>query len=226
MGTLVLGKNSTVTFTAARIYIKDLEIKEGATVNFTQCAVIRVCNHVKIGEDARFNTVNSTIVTIYVEKKLDVKEGAHVTANVYSLKDIKIKGKSSSQPTIMKGLFIGEEVEAEKYVYFYWNTNTTCPNNNFKTEFAADEDGLIKTYFDVNLYPNPTEGNFNVRLFSSSNEPYSIEVYDMNGKMVLSDLVQNAALQHEMNAEFADGMYLVKITQGTQSKTLRLVRMH
>ncbi|MDP1725882.1 MAG: HYR domain-containing protein [Bacteroidota bacterium] len=226
MGTVVLGKNSTVTFTAARIYIKDLEIKEGATVNFTQCAVIRVCNHVKIGEDARFNTVNSTIVTIYVEKKLDVKEGAHVTANVYSLKDIKIKGKSPSQPTIMKGLFIGEEVEAEKYVYFYWNTNTTCPNNNFKTEFAADEEGLIKTYFDVNLYPNPTEGNFNVRLFSSSNEPYSIEVYDMNGKMVLSDLVQNAALQHEMNAEFADGMYVVKITQGTQSKTLRLVRTH
>jgi hypothetical protein len=225
MGTVVIGKNSTVTFTAARLYIKDLEIKEGATVKFTQCAVMRVCNHVKMAKNTKFNTVNSTLVTIYVEKKFDVDEGSHVIANAYSQEDIKIEGKSSS-PTTMRGLFIGDEVKAEDYVNFYWNTNTTCGNNNYKAdeEFLADESGLIDTYFDANVYPNPAISNFNVRLFSSSKESFVVNVYDMSGKLMDTRTVTESLLNMEMGSSYARGMYIIVVTQGNNTKTMKIVK--
>ncbi len=223
MGTVVIGRNATVTFTAPQIYIKGLEIKDGATVNFTNCAVIRICNHAKIGEDVEFNTGNNSIVSMYVEKKFEVKEGSNVTANVYSREDIKINGKYNAITT-MKGLFIGDEVKAEKYVRFYWNPNTTCTNSNYKSAFVADEGGLVTNYFEADVYPNPAVNQFNLRLFSSSTDAYSVDVYDINGRLLDSHQVTDSNLHVEMGEKYADGMYFIKVTQGDMTKTLRLVK--
>ncbi len=223
MGTVVIGKNATVTFTAARLYIKDLEVKEGATVKFTQCAVIRICNHMKLQKNVNFNNVNSTIVTAYVEKKFDVGEGAEVVANVYALEDIKIEGKSCN-PTIMKGLFIGDEVKAEEYVNFYRNTNTTCTNYNYKTELVADEAGLINNFFNADVYPNPAVSNFNIRLFSSSDLPFEVNIFDMNGRLMDTKTVNGSQLNVEMGENYARGMYIIVIKQGELSKTIKLVK--
>ena len=223
MGQVVIGKNATVTFTSPRLYMKGLEVGEGAIVNFTQCAVIRVCNHVQFKKNVQFNKVNSTIVTIYVDDKFDVSEGSQVEANVYSRDEIKIDGKQGSV-TNMKGMYIGEEVEAKDYVNFYWNTNTVCANNNYKSEFIADESGLNTDYFDVNVYPNPAVAVFNVRLLSSSTLPFTVEVFDMSGKLIETRNVNSSTMNEEMGANFAEGMYLIKVTQGENTKTMRLVR--
>ncbi len=223
MGQVVIGKNATVTFTSPRLYMKGLEVGEGAIVNFTQCAVIRVCNHVQFKKNVQFNKVNSTIVTIYVDDKFDVSEGSQVEANVYSRDEIKIDGKQGSV-TNMKGMYIGEEVEAKDYVNFYWNTNTVCANNNYKSEFIADEAGLNTNYFDVNVYPNPAVAVFNVRLLSSSTLPFTVEVFDMSGKLIETRNVNSSTMNEEMGANFAEGMYLIKVTQGENTKTMRLVR--
>jgi hypothetical protein len=223
MGTVVIGKNSTVTFTAPDIYIKDLEIKEGATVLFTQCAVIRICNHAKIDKNVSFNATNSVQVTMYIEKKFDVDEGADVTVNVYALDKISIKAKSNS-PSMMKGLFIGEKVKAEKYVSFYWNTANSCAPTFNKTAIVENENGLVDTYFEADVYPNPAVSSFNIRLFSSSSAPFTIEVYDLNGRLMETQTSENTSLYHEMGQAYADGMYFVKITQDSQTKTLRLIK--
>ena len=223
MGTVVIGKNATVTFTAPRIFIKDLEIKEGATVKFTQCVVIRVCNHVDMGKGVDFNTINTTQVSMYVGKKLKVQEGSVIISNVYAKENIEVKGKSNS-PTVMKGLFIGEEVKAEKYVGFYFNTVSTCANNNYKTELAENEKGLITTFFDADVYPNPAVSSFSIRLFSSSTQPFTVEVYDISGKLIETSIVNHSTLHESMGENYAEGMYLIKITQGNNTKTVRLVR--
>ena len=225
MGQVVIGRNSTVTFTAPRIYIKGLEINDLANVIFTQCAVIKVCNTVNIHKSVNFNTTNTSIVTIYAGNHLNVDEGSHVTANVYSQEEVSIKGKSTA-PTVMRGMFIGDEVEAESYVSFYWNTNTACSNNNYnKTGAIADERGLINNYFDVNVYPNPALTSFNIRLFSSSVEPFTVDVFDMTGKLIESAKVSDSSLNQEMGADYRDGMYIIKITQGDNVKTSRLVKI-
>ncbi|MES2779112.1 MAG: T9SS type A sorting domain-containing protein, partial [Bacteroidota bacterium] len=224
MGQVVIGKYATVTFTGSRLYIKGLEIGEGATIKFTQCAVVRVCNGVQMKKDVNFNTVNPVLVTMYIEDKLKVDEGSEVIAHIYTKDKISIKGKQSS-PTVMRGLFIGEKVEVKDYVNFYWNTATACNNSMLaKTEIEADETGLIGEYFDVNVYPNPSSGAFNVRLFSSSPVPFSVVIYDMNGRLVETLQIDNSSLHSDVGEAYADGMYFLKITQGEQTKTIRLVK--
>lgn len=224
MGTVVIGKYANVTFTSANLYIKNLEIKEGATVSFTQCAVMRVCNHVKLADDVSFNASGNLMVTMFVEKKVEVDEGSTVTANIYSKEDIEVKGKRND-PTTMTGLFIADKVEAEDYVSFYWNTTISCPVPVFnKTELVAQEEGLLDTYFEADVYPNPANAFFNIRLFSSSTEPFSIEVYDMNGRLIESKTTDQTSLYNEMGQAYADGMYFVKIIQGENTKTLRLIK--
>jgi hypothetical protein len=224
MGTVVIGKNATVTFTAANLYLKDLEIKEGATVIFTQCGSMRVCNHVKVDKGALVNATNPVIMTIYVEKKFDVDEGARVTANVYSKDKVTIDGKSTASTT-MTGLFIGESVDAKEYVKFYWNTASVCSNSAYtKTIIEAKEDGLIDDYFEASVYPNPAISSFNIRLFSSSATPFTIEVYDMNGRLMEHKEVSHSTLHEEMGEEYADGVYFVRVTQGDNNQTLKLIK--
>ncbi|MFI5221985.1 MAG: LamG-like jellyroll fold domain-containing protein [Bacteroidia bacterium] len=223
IGEMVVGKYATVTFTSQNIYIKGLEVDEGATILFSQCAVIKVCNSLNIQQGVHFNTTNNYLVNIYVGNDFSVDEGSSITANVYAQGDISINGDYSA-PTVMKGMFIGEEIEAEGYVGFYWNTNTVCPSSFNKTGAVADESGLIKNYFDVNVYPNPALTSFNVRLFSSSIEPFRIDVFDMTGKLIES-ASSGGSLSQEMGSDYSDGMYIIRITQGENTKTSRLVKI-
>jgi len=225
MGQVVVGNNATVTFTASRIYIKGLEVNNGANVIFNQCAVVKVCNNVNIHQNVHFNTSNNSIVSMYVSNHVDVDAGSSVTANIYSQEDISINGGNAATPTTMKGMLIGEEVEAANYVNFYWNTNTLCTNNAYnKTEVVADENGLIKNYFDASVYPNPTNNSFNVQLLSSSSTPSTVEVYDMTGKLVESIKMNDNALNQTMGNEYADGMYFVRITQDDNIKTIKVIK--
>ncbi|MCU0442944.1 MAG: T9SS type A sorting domain-containing protein, partial [Bacteroidia bacterium] len=223
IGNVVIGKNATVTFSAPRIYMREMFINDDASVIFSECATIRICNKLDIKKNVDFNTTNSKLLIIYVEDKFTVSEGSNINARVYTLDEMKVKGKSSA-PVTMTGMFIAEEVKAEKYVTFNWNTNTTCNTVISKTEVEAVEDGLITNYFDVEVYPNPSVDAFNLRLLSSSDMPFSVTIYDMNGKLIETINVDQSTLSSELGAGYAEGMYIMLVNQGDQNKTLRLVK--
>lgn len=82
--------------------------------------------------------------------------------------------------------------------------------------------GLAETEFGLgtNIAPNPTSGVFTITTMNAT-EAIQIEVFDLLGKKVFSNLDANAETIVKLNER--SGVYLVKITSGNQSLVKRVV---
>ena len=72
----------------------------------------------------------------------------------------------------------------------------------------------------ISLYPNPTEGTFTIELadFTSS---VKIEILNTLGKVVYSNLLTSPKTMLDIN-EFADGIYLVRLTNAEKTNLIKL----
>lgn len=108
-------------------------------------------------------------------------------------------------------------------VFIGWNI-TPCSSANART---ADKSvsNTINDVFSVIVYPNPFAGAFMLDVISSTKENINIKVYDMVGRLIeqrdttVSDL-ENLTIGNG----YPSGVYNVNVTQGTQMKTLRVVK--
>jgi hypothetical protein len=84
----------------------------------------------------------------------------------------------------------------------------------------------VKQYndLDVMVYPNPSSDIFKFRIESSSNEPVSIELYDMAGRMVMQQ--GNFAAQQEIliGNELTAGVYTAHVKQGSGIKVIKITK--
>jgi hypothetical protein len=79
--------------------------------------------------------------------------------------------------------------------------------------------------FDAQVYPNPFAENFYFKVNSASTEDYTIQVYDMLGKLVETRTVAADSVEStEVGSNFPAGVYNVILTQGANIKTLRVVK--
>ncbi|WP_264510260.1 T9SS type A sorting domain-containing protein [Flavobacterium sp. N1719] len=79
--------------------------------------------------------------------------------------------------------------------------------------------------FEATVYPNPFAENFYFKVNSGSTADYTIQVYDMLGKMVESKTVSSDSVEStEVGANFPGGVYNVIVTQGENIKTLRVIK--
>ncbi|MEG1839294.1 MAG: T9SS type A sorting domain-containing protein, partial [Bacteroidaceae bacterium] len=74
----------------------------------------------------------------------------------------------------------------------------------------------------VTIYPNPTDGNFEIALGELSAQGATIEVIDMTGKTIYQDKTTASIASIHLNAISA-GTYFVKITTDTVSAVRKLV---
>ncbi|NRA93607.1 MAG: endonuclease, partial [Psychroserpens sp.] len=70
---------------------------------------------------------------------------------------------------------------------------------------------------EIRMYPNPTQ---DIVYFSGVSQFTEVEVYSIDGKKI-NDLVVDS--NNKANLDLTSGVYLVKITDGSQSQTKRLV---
>jgi hypothetical protein len=83
----------------------------------------------------------------------------------------------------------------------------------------------VRNDMTAKAYPNPFSENFNLDLTTSSIEKVGVAIYDMTGKLIE---------QREINADevsglqigdrYASGVYNVIVTQGSEVKTLRVIK--
>lgn len=73
---------------------------------------------------------------------------------------------------------------------------------------------------NISLYPNPTEGTFTIELadFSSA---VKIEILNTLGKVVYTNMLTSPKTMLDIN-EFADGIYLVRLTNGEKTNLIKL----
>lgn len=86
-----------------------------------------------------------------------------------------------------------------------------------------DELALVN---DVKLYPNPSNGKFNLSFTMEENGPCTIEMIDMRGAIIRSQHYDNAEGQVDVEynlTETAAGVYHVRITTSHGSVTLRAI---
>lgn len=75
---------------------------------------------------------------------------------------------------------------------------------------------------DLNLYPNPTNGQFNIDLgtvFKQSN----IQIIDISGRIVYQEVIKNKKLVN-LNLDAPQGIYFVRINAGENQSTIKLIK--
>jgi len=79
--------------------------------------------------------------------------------------------------------------------------------------------------FSVVAYPNPYSENFNLSLTTSSVDTVGVSIYDMTGKMIeRRELSPSEVSGFQIGNRYASGVYNVVVTQGSDVKTLRVIK--
>ncbi|MEN8927380.1 MAG: choice-of-anchor B family protein, partial [Flavobacteriales bacterium] len=77
------------------------------------------------------------------------------------------------------------------------------------------------------LFPNPATNEFFLMGLSKYNEQYKMEIIDINGKKVLSNVFQNNFLdkvQVSLPSELPSGVYVVNIFNSTFAQSIKLIK--
>jgi endonuclease I len=109
-------------------------------------------------------------------------------------------------------------------------TTVTAPSTTFKKatqwdSFTTDTctgignrlNGNLLSDIDFKVYPNPSEGDFNIDL-QNSKENYSIEIYSLLGQRVFEKETNTSLFVTNLQS----GIYLIKITKDSKSVTKKI----
>jgi hypothetical protein len=72
-------------------------------------------------------------------------------------------------------------------------------------------------------FPNPAPKEFNLLIQSSNSEEVQIDVFDVNGKNIYHTQ-GSVAQKYSFGGNFLPGVYILKVTQGKNVQTLKLVK--
>lgn len=94
-----------------------------------------------------------------------------------------------------------------------------CTGLGNKMGNASEIKETVLSTNDFNIYPNPSNGNFNIN-FGNSNESYSVEIYSLIGQKVFEKENVNSLVSV---SNLKTGIYLIKVTKGTESITKKMI---
>ena len=95
---------------------------------------------------------------------------------------------------------------------------------------AYNTDSIVKEKFiDVKavVSPNPSKGSVNILTDLSNDNPITIEVYDALGKMAQRfEYPEPLSATYTINLPYSGNIFVVKIIQGEQVQTHKVVVVH
>ena len=248
-GNISIEENAKVTFTASLINMVELDVQEGENngttdVIFSSCTGLKVKNMVSIEENCRFN-VNGPKLIVYMgngnSAEFDVIGGnTQVTANIMIPKgNLNVDGDDEENTiTVMTGWFIIENLESGESVT--WNkyscSSTAAPfaeGNYYVRKAPVVKDPPVQPLipvlperFVVSVYPNPTPGDFNVRVISNSNEPIFVKIMNVNGNVIQASTTYTKSGLMTLAGKYRGGTYFVEVSQGNNKQVVKLIRMN
>ncbi|QSS96184.1 T9SS type A sorting domain-containing protein [Psychroflexus sp. ALD_RP9] len=158
-------------------------------------------------ENITFTTADG-VITFDNGDAYPIEDAGQNSTLVEALFNLAYTGDIVPTNTVNVAGLAGEENNGEYRIYPRDNDiDVTLSNTSF-------------TNSDVVLYPNPVKGNL-VNISISNANTFTVEVYNVLGKQVLKQTANNSA---QLNtASLKSGVYLVKVTEGNQSLTKKLV---
>lgn len=132
--------------------------------------------------------------------------------------------------TVTGGVVSG--VSAGAVTISYSITNPCTPPAATKTitvkDCAMSAPTIDKIQTGITIYPNPTDNDITIAVTDGSNEPATIRVTDVTGKLLIGETVQfrspaGAKLKLDLS-KFSPGLYLVDIMHNGQRCTEKITR--
>jgi hypothetical protein len=121
---------------------------------------------------------------------------------------MRVSTKYNSDPT---SCMTGQDAEVEDYTIEVIDDTASLDNDTFE---------------GFNLYPNPSDGNFNLQFDTRSSDRIELQLFDVTGRLVRELLFTNVASRFSESISFENivkGVYLLKIKNGTNQTTRKLV---
>ena len=84
---------------------------------------------------------------------------------------------------------------------------------------------IATSVFSVKAFPNPFATSFNLAIESSSDDQVEVKVYDMIGRLLEANKATVSELStQEIGNNYPSGVYNIIVSQGDQTKTLRMIK--
>ena len=103
----------------------------------------------------------------------------------------------------------------------------TCGTHKVGPEFGVEENDLEGGFAQVNVYPNPANGNAQFKFDMSQNGKVSYQIYDLSGRMLTSNnLGYYTQGEHTVNfnvENLTSGTYIIRLQAGNTMKTAKFL---
>ncbi|MBI5538824.1 MAG: T9SS type A sorting domain-containing protein [Bacteroidia bacterium] len=122
-------------------------------------------------------------------------------------------------------LGIGDEVQNTAYIYF--DFNQPVMTNTVSTMIEEIQFVTYSKFYDnvLNVWPNPSKGDFMLACNLNNNGTVSIEVTDILGKIVLNEIIEsisNIEFKHSLHLN-GKGLYFVKVKTSDEVYTAKII---
>jgi hypothetical protein len=84
----------------------------------------------------------------------------------------------------------------------------------------------LENKYGLAIYPNPSQGDFNISFNANPNEEYTLNVYDAVGKLLISEIIkqQEGVYVKEVKlTKEAAGVYTVVLSNGMIETNRKLI---
>lgn len=125
------------------------------------------------------------------------------------------------------GEFAVETITATKNLYTQGFHQPILMVKSFHSPPRQESSNDILSSYKVLLAPNPVQSFVYVYIGSKENEKFSLTLYDMNGKKIMSKLITGSDLSVRIEmGHFSSGVYLMDIRNdaGIMIKTFKIVK--
>lgn len=124
------------------------------------------------------------------------------------------------------GEFSVETITTAKNLYTQGFHQPILMVKNFHSPKLESSNDILSSY-KVIIAPNPVQSFINVYISSKENEKFSLTLYDMNGRKIMTKLAagKDLSVRVEM-AHFSSGIYLIDVRNdtGTLMRSFKIVK--
>ncbi len=149
--------------------------------------------------------------------KLSANTGANLTYQ-WTKNSVSINGATAADYTAKV---------AGTYRVNVTNTYTGCAKTSSSVQVVVNcrlADGTANNTLDLLATPNPFTGITELHLIIPGSTPALLEVFAVDGKLISTQTIDPSSQTMSLGEELSAGTYIVKLTSGSESKSLRLVK--
>ena len=171
------------------------------------------------------STINNRWTVIYAQQVVGAQGYKFVVTNGAQTREFVTANPRFQLPQLAGGVAQSTAYTIRVDVLYnssYVQGTVLCTISTSATARQTNADLAI---YEVSAYPNPYAETFKLNVNTSSEDQVSVQVYDMLGRQVEARQASVANITNlEIGSQYPSGVYNIVVTQGSNVKTVRVVK--